>query len=216
MRMTLWYEKIGFSPNSINPFITKIASSYNILTSDKNTFLYYPLNLFNLKDDVGWIANDIRTSLDFNFLPGEILQYPETVKNLKHPRTYIVLYVSDDYKVFTRTYSKLQDLLATIGGFMKLVFSILNTFNVFIRIYLIDYYLLNKIFDNVSLSSNNPGSSNTMCISPPMTNKRRPMTSATRNSNVVNLSVKTDRDPYRSSQIKLRSIDRSDKSIYNY
>ena len=211
MRMTVWYEKIGFSPNSKNPFVKKLSSFFNVFNTEKSTFLYYPLNLFNLKDDIGWISNDVQTSLDFNIAPGNIISYPETVKELKYPRSYVIIYVSDDFKVFSRTYSKLQDLLATIGGFMKLVFSILNIFNTFIRIYLIDYYLVNKLFDNVSQPINMFQTSGSMCVSPPIT-KRKSIYSASRKSNIVNLSIKTELEQKRGSHIKLRSIEKSDKS----
>jgi hypothetical protein len=86
MRMTLWYEKIGFSPNSKNPFVTKISSTFNIFTTDRNTFLYFPLTLFNLKDDIGWISNDVQTSLDFNIVPGEnIHMFQMTIKYSREP-----------------------------------------------------------------------------------------------------------------------------------
>jgi hypothetical protein len=98
---------------------------------------------------------------------------------------------------------------------MKLVFSVLNIFNVFIRIYLIDYYIVNKLFDNLTQPMNIYQPTNSMCVSPPVT-KRKSIYSATRKSNLVNLSIKTELEQKRGSHIKLRSIEKSDKSKLKY
>jgi hypothetical protein len=57
--MVIWYEKIGFSPNSKIPFIKKQSYSNYYLFNDKTNFVYFPINVYELQDDIGWISNNI-------------------------------------------------------------------------------------------------------------------------------------------------------------
>jgi hypothetical protein len=148
LNLMVWYEKIGFSPNSKSPFVKKTAFTNYFLFNDRISIIHFPISLYELLDDVGWISNSIDPSYDFNFAQSSIIHHPEPVKNPRYPKANILVYISDNYRLFSRTYQKLQDLMATIGGFMKLVFTILSVFSTMIRLYLIDNYIVDKIFDN--------------------------------------------------------------------
>ncbi len=147
MPINIWYEKIGFSPNSPFPFTKKIIPTAHFLSKEKNNYLYFPISVYHLNDDLGWIFNSTETLFTFNFMNYNFVQYPSVGQDASYPQLSLVIYVSDDYKVFTRTYEKIQDLLAVIGGFMKIVFALLNILNLLIRAYLMDNYMVGRIFD---------------------------------------------------------------------
>jgi hypothetical protein len=152
MNLMVWYEKIGFSPNSKIPFIKKLSFTNYFLFNDRMSFIYFPINVYELKDDIGWISNSNDDSYDFNFGQSNIIPHPEHDENPRYPKANILVYISDNYRLFSRTYQKLQDLLATIGGFMKLVFTVLSIFSTFIRLYLIDNFIVDKIFDDYEVT----------------------------------------------------------------
>jgi hypothetical protein len=147
MPLTVWYDKIGFSPNSKSPFREKTVPTTHIISKDKINYVYFPISLYYLNDDLGWIFNSTEISFTFNFMNYNFVQYPSVGPDASYPQLNLVIYVSDDYKVFTRTYEKIQDLLAVIGGFMKIVFALLNILNLLIRAYLMDNYMVGMIFD---------------------------------------------------------------------
>ncbi len=64
------------------------------------------------------------------------------------PRVQLNIFISDSYVNFSRTYTKLPEFLATVGGFMKLVFTLLNVITSIIRNYLIRNFIIDRVFDN--------------------------------------------------------------------
>jgi hypothetical protein len=146
MYLNIWYEKIGFSPNSNFPFTKKNVPTTHFLSKDKINMLKLPISVYHLNDDLGWIFNSTQTSFTFNFMNYNFIQYP-SFGDITFPRLAFFIYVSEDYKVFTRTYEKIQDLLAVIGGFMKIVFAFINLLNLLIKAYLLDNYMVGRIFD---------------------------------------------------------------------
>jgi hypothetical protein len=50
--------------------------------------------------------------------------------------------------------------MASIGGFMKLIFTVLNMLNFFIRGFLLDWYLIDKYIDTYENIYNLPNNSN--------------------------------------------------------
>jgi hypothetical protein len=147
MLMTVWYEKIGFVPDSKLPFINKIKLKNFFLKHELVYNLEFPINIYELKDDDGYITENINTSFDLNF--DESLFYELSQNDVKNfPFFSINFYISDSNKTFSRSYQKLQDLLALIGGFMKLQYFLVSLFEYFLRTYLIDSYIVDEVFEN--------------------------------------------------------------------
>jgi hypothetical protein len=145
LSFNIFSEKTGFSPDKENPFIKRFSKTGFILSSSVYTSILLSFSMNSLFDDRGWIVNSIQNFTDIN------LSITSNFQNLpaspKFPAVTIAFQVSADYVNFYRTYSKLQDLLASVGGFMKLVMTILNIFNLIIRSYLIDWYIIDKQFE---------------------------------------------------------------------
>lgn len=112
------------------------------------------MNLIKINDDFGWIIEDITTTYDVNFFTPQLKQSAYNSEE-QYPQFTFMIYVSDRFKDYSRIYLKLQDLLAVIGGFMKLIFKFLNIFNFFIRVYLIDNFIMSKIFEIENVMGSN-------------------------------------------------------------
>jgi hypothetical protein len=137
------YEKLGFNPDSENPFLKKWSSFKFFFFNGKMSVIEIPLITTNLEDDRGMISPDIRNSTVLNINKFTKTDY-EIGGNI--PRIILKISVSDDHKTYIRSYQKLQDLLASIGGFMKIIFAGLNIFNFIIRSYLIDMHIIDTLF----------------------------------------------------------------------
>jgi len=146
--LNIWYERTGFSPNLSNPFEKKWSVKRFILDNSKNNFLSFPLMVYKLKDDIGWLYENEEDRIDFNFDVNSSYLQANTLNENSSPYFNLNFYFSDEYKMYSRNYSKIQDLLAQIGGFMKLVFTIMNLIIGLIRQYQIDNYIINRIFDD--------------------------------------------------------------------
>ena len=90
-------------------------------------------------DDLGWITTSERVQTEIT------AEFSNTLTRSTVTPMYYTLTISasDEFTVFYRIYPKIQDLFAEIGGFMKVIFTFLNIINLFIRVYLLDFYLMN-------------------------------------------------------------------------
>jgi hypothetical protein len=64
------------------------------------------------------------------------------------PDVSIAIMVNSNFKRYSRTYVKFQEFLAIIGGFMKLVLTVLNMILIFAKNYLIDLHIINSQFSD--------------------------------------------------------------------
>jgi hypothetical protein len=138
-------KQLGFKPDDEKPFLNKTLK-YSLSFSSSfytNVMIYW--NLQYLQDDVGWLIDDIVESTNLAPQPEQILQsFYATPTQL--PNFVISFYLNDKFKKYNRTYIKLQDVLAALGGFMKLILTLLNVLSIFIRCYLIDLYIIDEKF----------------------------------------------------------------------
>jgi hypothetical protein len=155
---TLYFltEKLGFSPDQRKPFIKKYETTQTIMTNTAYLRINLFLSINDLLDDVGMITDSFEKTKELS------LRFLSNIQNLlvpaKYPLLKLFIKISDDYVIYHRFYSKLQDLLASVGGFMKLIITVLNLFNLLIRTYLIDWYIIDNYLsfgDSLSHSKEN-------------------------------------------------------------
>jgi hypothetical protein len=138
-------KQLGFKPDDEKPFLNKTLKYSLSFSSSFYTSVKILWNLQFLHDDVGWLINDIVESTNLAPQPEQILQsFYSTPTQL--PNFGISFYLNDKFKKYKRTYIKLQDVLAALGGFMKLILTLLNVVSIFIRCYLIDLYIIDEKF----------------------------------------------------------------------
>jgi len=139
----VFYEKVGFNPDSVNPFIKKLTYLSFTLTSDKISIIDIPLVTTVLMDDRGIMSSDIMNSTILNSGSYNLNQIPQI---MNFPEVVLRFTLADDNIIYMRSYEKLQDLMASVGGFMKLIFTALNILNFIIRAYLIDMHIIDTLF----------------------------------------------------------------------
>jgi hypothetical protein len=113
--------------NSIKPnFISNI-----LLSSSKSyrTDVFFLKNT-NVRTDAGWImeSKDIIPTYQFSSTQNSIV--PALPKN---PIFFVITSVYNLRDVFTRKYLKLQDILASAGGFIKILLIFLTNFKEYIH-----------------------------------------------------------------------------------
>jgi hypothetical protein len=146
MYLTLYTKQLGFKPELEKPFINKtVLYNLNFVNNAYSTALIN-WNLQYLHDDVGWLIDSINEITDLNPQPEKVslLTYPQ---GFRLPRFVVQFKLKDQYKRYNRTYIKLQDVLASLGGFMKLILTLLNLTSMLIRSYLIDLYIIDEKFE---------------------------------------------------------------------
>jgi uncharacterized small protein (DUF1192 family) len=160
LTLTFLTEKLGFSPDKENPFIKKYDTTQIILSNSVNTQLKLSLSVNELNNNIGLITDEIEKTTELSMTFSSSIQ--NLVTQSKYPLMKLSVFISDDYTIYFRSYSQLQDLLASVGGFMKLIMTILNLFNLMIRTYLIDWYIIdNYLNTHISSFLKNKTKSNT-------------------------------------------------------
>lgn len=142
------YYKIGFMPENFDqPFVKKFAEKLISTQLTYQTTVEFTANAINLKDDRGIIISDVKNTTNLRIVNADIRYDILSVKPTI-PKMTINISLGDDYRTYNRTYSKFQDLLASIGGFMKLILTILYFFNLIVRTYLMDWYIIDNLFNH--------------------------------------------------------------------
>jgi hypothetical protein len=147
MPITIYTQQLGFKPDIEKPFISKTGKYYFSFSSSFYTFINIYWNLQFLNDDLGWLIDDVDRSTELS-PQTEQIGYTFLDKPQDMPYFSITFFLNDKFKRYIRTYQKLQDVLAALGGFMKLILTLLNLVSLFIRNYLIDMYIIAEKFES--------------------------------------------------------------------
>lgn len=147
---SMFYPDYYFLPNDINsPQNIKYFNLYTTMVPSlhKTYNLYFKSYL--LDDDLGWIFKNIKStpviafdSVDKDF---EINDFSSNQKNYKFFSLYI--YYNSDYEKISRSYMKIQELSALVGGFMKIIIFIAEIIIVPYNKFLMRLSLVNQFYD---------------------------------------------------------------------
>jgi hypothetical protein len=156
--VAVYYKRIGFDGNNPQPLSWRYLIDLKYFTIDKTTNMKYNLELYELQDDVGWITQNMKKSYDISLKFSKSEEFNYQTPNKKFPAFTYSFSISDENKVFKRSYLKFQDFLAKLGGFMKLVIYVMSNSQWIVKLYLIDEHIIQKVFDSTkqdfSLHSN--------------------------------------------------------------
>jgi hypothetical protein len=147
VRMGILVPELGFKPDEKYPFIQKISYHMLVFNSFFRTVLNFPINLYYLDDDIGWLTKNVISILDIDMSTREY-EYIAAEELPNFPIVKISLTINSKFKKYSRTYVKFQEFLAIIGGFMKLVISLLNIILMFAKTYLIDLHIMYSQFSD--------------------------------------------------------------------
>jgi hypothetical protein len=145
--MFLYTKQLGFKPEAEDPFTNKTMiyrlSFNNIFYTD----VLVSWNYYFLYDDRGGIREDIYNYTNITPQPEQVTQtsynQPTAI-----PAFGIRFYLNDKFKKYNRSYQKLQDVLAALGGLMQLVTIILQFIVSFQNMYLMDMIIYKENFDH--------------------------------------------------------------------
>lgn len=141
--VTAYFEKYGFDPDILDPFLSRLSSFLFSLGNNQLGDVVIPLQLNTLQDDRGAMTTDYTYSsvIDVGDYNRNDYYFP-----IPYPFLNLNFYISEQTTTYLRSYEKFQDLLAVIGGFMKLIFAGLNILNFIIRQYLVDMHIIDTLF----------------------------------------------------------------------
>jgi hypothetical protein len=145
LQLSFYTKQLGFKPDEAKPFINKTVSYSLSLTNNYYTYVNIYWSLQFLSDDIGWFVDSKSEYMDINPTQQTMQQNSVTASGL--PKFRIYFFVTDKFKRYNRTFQKLQDVLAALGGFMKLILTMLNLISMLIRAYSIDLYIIDEKFE---------------------------------------------------------------------
>lgn len=143
---------------------------YVQISLGRSVFTFYDLEIISseLEDDKGWIIKDIERSLKIGLKENLALQ-TNTIPNPTKKFNFVLNFVLiKEYLKYTRIYSKIQNLFALVGGFMKIIVVISEFINLLSKIYFIDMFFIrnsfqmneNTIYEDDNLSENRKENNN--------------------------------------------------------
>lgn len=143
------YPEFYFQANAENPMkyyyknhFTPI--SFNLIRTENYYFKEVQLN-----DDKGWIFQDKQLSsmvtLD-DVTSDYAIRLNEDLDTMTSDLFYFVMYFTKKQDVFDRSYMKVQDLAAVVGGFMKMILMAFGAVNYYFNLHSRNHAILNEIF----------------------------------------------------------------------
>lgn len=124
--ISMYYQVFYFVPNNLeNAFNIKYNNYYSQISynSEKIDRIYF--KSFFFEDDNGWIFKNIQNNELIGFYERDFevkMKDKSEIDNNKINSYYSLnIYYSSNYEKFHRSYMKIQELAALVGGFMKMV-----------------------------------------------------------------------------------------------
>jgi hypothetical protein len=142
----LYYPEVFYDPNN---FENPIRVEHSLVTdkfqssSTVNRELY--LKTSKMNDDLGWIFRD-NTATNYTSVGQTVVT--KSFKTFAHdPIYYLDIFPGVGYEEFTRKYQKFQDVLAVVGGFIKICQIALGAVIFYYVKYLKSEFLINGLIN---------------------------------------------------------------------
>ena len=155
--VSMFYPTFYFLPNNLtHPQNIKYVNYYTQITAAlaKNDRIF--VKNYILDDDVGWIFKDVKSS---SVLAFERRESEFELNDLKQNDldTYyfysLVMYFNSEYDKIYRSYMKIQELSALVGGFMKIIMFIAEMLIIPYNRFLMRFDLVNQYYRSDSNTS---------------------------------------------------------------
>ena len=152
---SMYYPIFYFLPNDINHAANiKYVNYYTQVYGNMKKFERIFFKNYIFEDDQGWIFKDVNAVTSIAFERKETdLTFNEIIPgHEKDTRRFyeLLYYFNSDYEKYYRSYMKIQELAALVGGFMKIIIFIANFLVKPYNNFLLDICLINKFLDNKS------------------------------------------------------------------
>ncbi len=210
---SIYYPDFYFVPNDIdNPMNIRYTNYITYLSPKLTRLDRFFFKTYYLEDDQGWIfKNQISYSrLAFDSMVTDYYSKDMYTEFDNYAFYSYVIYYNSDYVRYFRSYMKVQELAALVGGFMKIIFFIIQLllfpYNEYLlKSSLVNQFTLKKIEKNDQLIITNNYVLNENQKNPIL---RNPSISNTNKPNFSNLNLKNNE--------KSEINDKHDIGFYQY
>ncbi len=149
LSLSIMYPEYYFNPKDlVNPLQISYKNYFNFFTPQLRKIDRFYFNKVTVFDDKGWIFEDIqnKTLLSMNRnLPDLNIN---NIKNGTLSRFYEVnFYMEKGYKTIKRSFLKIQDVGAKLGGIIKVILLIFGSFNSFFSSHKLNVSFFLHLFD---------------------------------------------------------------------
>ena len=147
----IYYPSFYFLPNQPNPQRIKYETYYTQISPSlfKEDTIFF--KEYILEDDIGWIFKSVVVSsvLAFDKVEKHIsINNFEGKENEMYKFNALILSYNSDFDKIYRSYMKIQELSALVGGFMKIIMFVAGIIVTPYNKYLMKFNLINEFFDS--------------------------------------------------------------------
>ena len=147
----MYPEILVTNTDLVSPLKFQLKNYFNTLNLNINKIDRLFLSKNTYKDDRGWIFSDIKESSlisGFSFDKSVDFKTENQYYKLETSLIYTFnIYMNNDVTIYFRKFMKIQDLAATVGGFMKLILLFFEVLNNLPNTYSREKMIINEIFD---------------------------------------------------------------------
>jgi hypothetical protein len=131
----------------------------------KKSFYYFRMG--TIVTDYGWILKDEESYRKFTFdsLVTDSISISQLSESQQNTLGEISLVFSKKQEKFMRTYTKIQNLAANVGGIIKVFYSVNMVIASFFTIHMMNFDLINFIFENTDQQNSKNITSTILCSS---------------------------------------------------
>lgn len=200
------YPELSFQPNNIDNPMQISYSSYSVIINinlQKDDYLFF--HKAKLIDDQTLIFEDrknvsayslVKHSQDFNYFSNNFLETEGTMSDFY----FCTIYLEKEIMIYHRSYMKLQNLIALIGGFIQLIMICFEVVPLFINNGLKEFDLITSFFNF-----------NSSELLPYSFTKAKVISM----NNITNLNNSINNDP-NASKVDLAKLNRTNLDIPSY
>jgi len=148
LQISILYPQFYFEADDLQQPLKMTYKNYyyyfNLKTSKIDRFFF---SIIKLRDDRGWIFEDVKESsiLSYNRNQGD-QNINEIVEGGSSAFYELNLYMEKSSQIINRSYMKIQDLSAKVGGMIKFVMTVLSFLNYYYNNHHFKTYLFKNLF----------------------------------------------------------------------
>jgi len=143
------YPQYYFAASDLkNPLRVAYKNYYYYLTGKSKKIDRYFLNKVTLKDDQGWIFEDIKSNSLLSYSKSQTEQTPVDIAQGTSSLIYRgVFYMEKSSLLIRRSFMKVRDVSAKVGGIIKLIMTMFSLLNQFFGNFNFQISVFNEIFE---------------------------------------------------------------------
>lgn len=189
--ISMYYQVFYFVPNNLeNAFNIKYNNYYSQISYNSEKIDRVFFKSFFFEDDNGWIFKNIQNNELIGFYERDFevkMKDKSEIDNNKINSYYSLnIYYSSNYEKFHRSYMKIQELAALVGGFMKMVIFCIEVLLFSYTKFEMYKYLISKTID---YSDNNKSNQKTISHVNPIANLNNQVINEDNNKSKSEISI---------------------------